>query len=387
MSLRATLTAPAVGDPEAHVAGLTILLRQLLSLQDAGIDEVEVEGLEGTKIPADARLTIPVFAVPAGAPRKADTVLTARIGLVWHRLLPKRLVAAGYRGDIEAAPLEAGEFVVAPVDKAGLRKAEDLLLAALLKATDGLISRSINRRISLRVTRALLETSLTPNQMTGVAAVFGVLAIAVVLWGGAAWFIPGAFFLQVQSILDGCDGEISRLKYIRSRLGEWLDQIVDDVVNLGFFVATGWALYQAGWEPARILTIIGTVLHLIYQVALYAALILVGGGSGSVASIRWRGQKEHGDSPHDDGRKRGFITQVKETLEMAGRRDFFTFLYFPAAILGVMQVALGWCTGIFILSGLASGTHWLIFGPPEPARKASDGVAGSGSRSGRPAEG
>lgn len=370
MSARATLVAPVVGDPEAHVAGLSILLRQLLSLQDAGIDEVEVQGIEAAKIPADARLRIPVLAVPATAPARPETILTARIGLVWHRLLPKRLVAEGYRGDLEAAPLASGEFIVAPADKAGLREAEELLLAALLKATDGLISRTINRRISLRVTQALLETGLTPNQMTIVAALFGLAAIAVVAWGGAAWFIPGALLLQAQSILDGCDGEISRLKYIRSRLGEWLDQVVDDVINLGFFVATGYALYQAGWEPARLLAIIGTVSHLVYQVALYAALILVGGGSGSVASIRWRGQKEHGDSPHHPGGSRSFLTQVKETLEMAGRRDFFTFLYLPAAVFGVMEIALGWCTGIFVLSGLASGTHWLIFGPPEPARKA-----------------
>ena len=175
--------------------------------------------------------------------------------------------------------------------------------------------------------------------------------------------------LQIQSILDGCDGEISRLKYVRSRLGEWLDQVLDDVVNLGFFVATGWALYRAGWAPALTLTLVGTALHLIYQVALYAALIVSGGGRGSVASIRWRGQKDHGDYPATRDERRGFLQTVKETLEMAGRRDFFTFLYLPAAILGMMQVALAWCTGIFVLSGLASGFHWLMFGPPAPAGK------------------
>ena len=42
-----------------------------------------------------------------------DAVLTARLGLVWHRLLPRRLVRSGYRGDIEAALLEFGEFIVA----------------------------------------------------------------------------------------------------------------------------------------------------------------------------------------------------------------------------------------------------------------------------------
>lgn len=369
MSRRALLTAPPVGDPAAHVAGLSILLRQLLSLQDGGIEEVAIEG-SGAGIPRDSRLTIPVTAIAPGSPTPGDVVLTARIGLVWHRLIPKRLVNDGYRGDIEKAALETGEFIVAPVDAASRRGAENLLLTSLIKATDGMISRGINRKISLRVTQSLLETSLTPNQMTGVAALFGFAAIASVAIGGAAWFIPGAVLLQLQSILDGCDGEISRLKYIRSRLGEWLDQVVDDLVNLGFFMATGWALYQAGWQPALTLTIIGTVLHLIYQVALYAALIVSGGGSGSVASIRWRGQKEHGDTPYDDGKPKSLLMWIKETLEVAGRRDFFTFLYLPAAVIGHMGIALGWATGIFILSGLASGVHWLIFGAPEPVQKA-----------------
>lgn len=367
MTLRAILTAPPAGDASAHVAGLSILLRQLLSFQDAGIEEVEVEGIAETALPRDHRLSLRVISASAEPRTRPEAALIARIGLVWHRLLPKRLVRAGYRGDIEAATFESGEFVVAPVDARTRREAEDLLLASLIKATDGLISRAINRKVSLRVTRSLLETSLTPNQMTVIAGAFGFAAILAVAWGGAAWFVPGAVLLQAQSILDGCDGEISRLKYIRSRLGEWLDQVLDDLVNLGFFVATGWALHLAGWGPALTLTVVGTVLHLIYQVALYAALLVSGGGSGSVASIRWRGQKEHGETPFEDHQPRSLWMRTKETLEMAGRRDFFTFLYLPAALLGMMHLALAWCTGIFVLSGLASGVHWLIFGPPAPA--------------------
>jgi CDP-L-myo-inositol myo-inositolphosphotransferase len=126
------------------------------------------------------------------------------------------------------------------------RRAEELLLFSLIKPTDGFISRALNRRISLRITRAVIETALTPNQMTWIAAVFGAAAVAVVAAGGAGWLQAGALLLNVQSILDGCDGEISRLKYIRSRLGEWLDQVLDDLANVGFFAAAGWALYQAG---------------------------------------------------------------------------------------------------------------------------------------------
>jgi hypothetical protein len=56
---------------------------------------------------------------------------------------------------------------------------------------------------------------------------------------------------------------------------------------------------------------------------------------------------------------------------MAGRRDFFTFLYLPAALLGVTGVALVWCAIVFVLSGLVTSMLWLVRGGPVPAHRAS----------------
>ncbi len=346
------------------MAGMSVLLRQLLSLQDAGMDEVLVQ-LPAAQIPADSRLRIPVSA-SVGTP---SAELAAPLGLVWHRGLPSRLVAAGWSGPIPQAPLLPGEFVVAVTDRQAAARAESLLLGSLIKPTDGIISRALNRKISLWITRSLLSTSLTPNQMTWIAALFGVLAILVVARGGVAWLVPGALLLQAQSILDGCDGEISRLKYIRSRLGEWLDQVLDDVVNLGYFVAAGWAVWQSGSPVALWLTVIGGSLHLVYQVALYTALLTRGGGSGSVTSIRWWGQQDASTPAAPRGT--GFAVRVKEAVEVMGRRDFFVFLFLPAALLGLTEIALGWCAVIFAVSGLTTGLQWVVRGGPEPAVRSS----------------
>lgn len=375
MTRLARLTAPPAGDPSLHVAGMSVLLRQLFSLQDAGIDVIEIEGTPEAQLPLDSRLTVRLVAVPAPVSEadRADrrrALLQARLGLVWHRLLPKRLLLGGYHGDLEAAQLEPDEFVSPVFDAASARAAEDRLLQSLLKATDGLISRAINRRISLRVTRMVLETPLTPNQMTIIASLFGLAAIAVVVAGGADWLVPGAVLLQIQSILDGCDGEISRLKYIRSRLGEWLDQVLDDLVNVGYFAATGWALSQAGSGIALPVAIAGTGFHILYQISLYTALVTRGGGSGSVASIRWSGQLDP-HAPKPELKPNSLIRIVKETIEMAGRRDFFTFLYLPAALLGISLVPLLWCAFIFIGTGLVTSLDWLLRGGPRPAPRSA----------------
>ncbi len=363
MTRRAALTLPAAGDPRLEVAGLSVLFRQLLSLQDAGIEEVALPADLIALVPADPRLRLRLVPVAAEPP-----LLTAPVGLVWHRLLPKHLVQRGYRGGIERAPRTPDEFLLAVPDAAAARQAEDLLFGALLKATDGIVSRAINRKISLAITRMLIRTALTPNQMTLIALGFGLAAIGLVGWGGAAMLVPGALLVQLQSILDGCDGEISRLKYIRSRLGEWLDQVGDDVVNVGFFAVAGWALWREGATVVGWVTLVGTVLHLVYQASLYAGLMFRGGGSGSITSIRWWGQKDHVAAPA--GPRTPFQV-LKETVELAGRRDFFTFLYLPAALLGITEVALAWCAVIYSVSGVTTGLQWLVRGGPEPAPRTS----------------
>lgn len=371
MTPRAALTLPAAGDPQLEVAGLSVLFRQLLSLQDAGIEEVTLPAGLLALVPADPRLRLRLLpAVAEASSRRAaePPLLTARVGLVWHRLLPKHLRQRGYRGDLEQAPRAPDEFLLAVPDTAAARRAEDLLFGALLKATDGLVSRVLNRKLSLAITRGLIRTRLTPNQMTVIALVFGLAAIVLVAWGGAALLVPGALLVQVQSVLDGCDGEISRLKYIRSRLGEWLDQVGDDVVNVGFFAVAGWALWREGATLVGWMTLVGTVLHLVYQASLYAGLVFRGGGSGSITSIRWWGQKDHVAAPA--GPRTAFQV-LKETVELAGRRDFFTFLYLPAALLGLTEVALAWCAVIFSVSGITTGLQWVVRGGPEPAPRTS----------------
>jgi hypothetical protein len=62
---------------------------------------------------------------------------------------------------------------------------------------------------------------------------------------------------------------------------------------------------------------------------------------------------------------------IKEMVEAAGRRDSFTFLYLPAALVNLTWVALTWCAVIFVASGVATGLQWLLRGGPEPAARTS----------------
>ena len=54
---------------------------------------------------------------------------------------------------------------------------------------------------------------------------------------GYFFLLLGALLAQLSSILDGCDGEIARLKLLKSKFGRWLDQVLDRYSDL--FIFTG----------------------------------------------------------------------------------------------------------------------------------------------------
>jgi phosphatidylglycerophosphate synthase len=103
----------------------------------------------------------------------------------------------------------------------------------------------LNRYISLSISRWLVKTPLQPNQVSVAILGVGILGAWLAGQGSYASLAWGAACFQAQSVLDGCDGEMSRVSHRGSRLGEWLDTVGDDLTNYGFFGGAGLGLYRA----------------------------------------------------------------------------------------------------------------------------------------------
>lgn len=142
-------------------------------------------------------------------------------------------------------------------------QAERTLLDSLKGGLEGFVDRHFNRKCSKWITRALLQTPLTPNGVTVLAALVGLLSGAVFALGGYAAGIGGALLFQLSAILDCCDGEVARLKFMESPFGEQLDVALDNVVHVGLYAGMGWAAYQSGWGGVALalggLAIVGNV--------------------------------------------------------------------------------------------------------------------------------
>lgn len=240
-----------------------------------------------------------------------------------------------------ARVIDVGTAFWQDVDTEGARlRAEDQLIARLRKPTDGPVARIVNRRISLSLTRLLLRTSITPNQMTVVANVIGAIGIWLVFRATWASVAIGAVLVQVQSILDGCDGEIARLKFQGSRFGEWLDYVLDNVVNAGYGLALGFASASLLGQPLFRWLGIGACLGFVaYDLMVYAQLAGVR-HAGDHMAFRWWHQKEgeahvivrHSQSP-------GSPAAVLHALT---RRDVFLAAFMVLAIARLPQVAALW---------------------------------------------
>ncbi len=142
-------------------------------------------------------------------------------------------------------------------------KAEDWLLRNLVKETDSFMSRHVDRPVSLAISRRLVTTRMTPNTMSAVSIAIGLLGAPFFLSSSPAYQLTGALLFLVHSILDGCDGELARLKFQESRWGGLIDFWGDNVVHAAVFfcMAVGWSLaVQALW-PLLLgaMAVVGTV--------------------------------------------------------------------------------------------------------------------------------
>ena len=240
--------------------------------------------------------------------------------------IPVEFVAPG-SGAPEGARLERAD-VVAGIelgDEATRARAEWALIRQLNKSFEGPVDALINWRFSMRLTRHLARRSLavTPNHVTLAAITVGLAAGALASRGGYAALAFAGVLLQLNSILDSCDGELARLRYQYSRLGQWLDNLSDDVVDNVFIVAVGVALGGA-WQALAAAAAGGRLLvSLATYVSVYRST-----GTGDVFAFRW--WFETGKATDEVFAPTSPVTWLRSL----GRRDTYVFVWMLALLAG-----------------------------------------------------
>jgi phosphatidylglycerophosphate synthase len=162
-----------------------------------------------------------------------------------HALAIRRAETARPTGD--DVSYGRARLAVRVVQTDDIAAAEHHLRRSSYKDTDGKVAR-FNRRISVPISIALIPTPLTANQLS-------VILVAVGFYSGWLFSIGhywpgvlGGFLSLAASVLDGCDGEIARLKYQESALGCWIETVGDYSYYIAVLIGlTLGAVHQTGW--------------------------------------------------------------------------------------------------------------------------------------------
>jgi len=224
----------------------------------------------------------------------------------------------------------AGQTLIRAVEREDRAKAEQQLFKGLIKPTESFLSQKFERRISLAITRRLPHTRITPNQISVGSLMLGLLSALCFLSFHKALHVAGAFMLLLSSIVDGCDGEMARLRYQESKAGSWLDFLGDNLVHIGVFICIGLGLYLRGAGTVYLwLGGLGALSTLAAASAVFLRVFLTSGSSVITFATPVRVEEMN----QAQGRLRNQI----EFADKISNRDFI-YLILVLAILGQLWI-------------------------------------------------
>ena len=335
-----------LGDHVHHHSSLSALVRQdngsrlLVQVTPAPDQTVAFHGIQVT---ADGLVTTAAHA-------RDESVSTGAF-LCTGDLAPQELISSGQAplaflasrcSGRDTATIDGDVLLWRRVtDGATARQAKSMLFGQVTKQTSGPVSRHINARISIPISKVLIETGISPHMVT----------ILFVLTTGltTAWLIShpepygrlalAGLFWQMAAVLDRCDGEIARVKLCESKFGAWFDTITDNIAYLATYAAflfgvqylhpdKPWALYL-GFSAIGAMVV---ALGVMYNYALKT-------GSGSLQNYLV------GFRSHVSAAEKNSVYRILERYSFIAKRDFFSFAHFLCCLLGSFELLYAYTVG------------------------------------------
>ena len=154
-------------------------------------------------------------------------------------------------GDVEGAlkgrvPVRASGVAGRVENVESAAAMERLLWASLGSSSDGVVDTCFNRPLGRFLSKILIHTPATPNQVTVVSALIGLVSAWFFAQGNHTAGIIGALLLQLSALVDCVDGDLARVVFKESPIGKWLDLGLDQVVHVAVFATLAVGLSRAG---------------------------------------------------------------------------------------------------------------------------------------------
>lgn len=245
---------------------------------------------------------------------------------------------AGIAEAIGANTVDSDGWQVRVEDEASANRAAQKLWDSCRKDQDGIVSRHLNRHISLAISRLLAPTAIHPNHISVATFSLGVLAAVFAAVGGFWWFVLAGVTYQINSVIDGVDGELARVKYEFSVLGEWLDTVSDDTKDVLFYAGLGVGAHQTfdfpleagGADTWLWLAGVAVTGKLCSMIAYYTWL--AARGRGDLLAFEWEFEDEDAEP--------GPIASTLSKLKYLTKNDFIVFFAMILGFVGALPFLL-----------------------------------------------
>ncbi len=259
--------------------------------------------------------------------------------LIGNPDLKKWLLTNGKRGDIKIINPGTGYCTKLNCNQASIKEAEELIFSTVGKTATGWIARNINGRISLPISKLLIKTPLTPNMISVLINLIGMLSGPFYAMGHP---VIGAAFMQLATILDRCDGEVARIKLMETKKGQWVDTLSDQLTVLSFIIGVSVGYYLESKNTLAL--VLGGVNLFIFFFFLVWSLYFIAKFTDSGSLVAYFEVDKYVDPDETS-----FIRKVIAKLRPLGRRNVYSLAFLIFAIVGGYPLVLGVLTFALVL--------------------------------------
>jgi phosphatidylglycerophosphate synthase len=261
-----------------------------------------------------------------------------------ERALRDRLDARVMLPSGEDVSHQRGRLALHLRDSADLAHAERTIRRSSYKDTDNKLARW-NRNISLPISIALIPTPITANQFSVALVAVGFYSAWLFSLGHYWTGLLGGFLSLAASVLDGCDGEIARLKYQESSLGCWIETFGDYSYYIAIFIgltvgavrSTGLPIFY--WFGA--IALAGTLAA--FALLIYLRSRITAGQPEKLHTIARTRFKATSSSR---------LSKIIWRISFVATRSAMPYGIFALSLLGLLPL-------VVVLAAIGSNTYWI----------------------------
>ena len=212
--------------------------------------------------------------------------------------------------------------------------------------------------MSLPLSKLLIRTSLTPNAVSILINLIGVLCGPFYALGHP---VLGALFMQAATVLDRCDGEVARIKLMETKKGQWVDTISDQFTVLSFLIGVPLGYYlQTGSTVAIVLGSYNIIVFTLFLIWSFYFLVKYTDSGSLVAYFEV--------DKHIDPEELSALRKLISRLRPLGRRNYYSAILVLIAIIGgnsLVLFATSFTLTLFLLHQLEDIVRIFLLGKPE----------------------